>query len=121
MDFERLIGSPSVRIGSVLLAALCAASIGVHTFVAVLAGVLAALGFILSFRPVYDAWMRLAPRIQTVVTTLLFGTCYLVIVPIFAVFVRMSDPLRLRPRDGESSWIAERRDASDVRSYQRMG
>ena len=80
-----------------------------------------AFGLILSFRNTYDGWLRLATRIQIVVSILLFGACYLLIVPLFVPFVRIADPLRLRKRKGESSWVVTGRDANDVRTYQRMG
>ena len=123
MDFARVVGSPGIRIVSVLLAVLCVAEIGVQPYVAAGAGLLAALGLILSFRSSYDGWMRVASRIQTVVSALIFGACYLLLVPLFAVFVRIADPLglRLREREGESSWVVKGSDANDARSYQRMG
>jgi len=121
MDSEKLIASTGVRIASAVLALLCVAAIGWQPIVAVVAGLLAVFGLILSFRSSYEAWMRMAARLQTVVTTFLFGACYLLVVPLFAAFVRMSDPLRLRRREGESSWITTRREAQDARSYQRMG
>ncbi len=119
MDFDRFIASPGIRVASLLLIALGVGSIGSYPMIAVVAGVLAAFGAILSFHSSYDAWLPLAERIQKVVTTVLFGACYLLIVPLFSIFVRAGDPLRLRESD--SSWVTEQREASDAQSYQRMG
>ena len=121
MDSEKLIASPSVRIASALLAVLSVAAIAALPIVAAVAGLLAVFGLILSFRSSYDLWMRMAERLQTVVTTFLFGACYLLVVPLFAAFVRMSDPLKLRRDKAASSWVATRQEVHDARSYQRMG
>ena len=113
--------SHTTMIAILLLAALCVAASDSQPIVGAVVGLLAVFGLILSFRSSYQLWMRMAERLQSVVTTLLFGACYLLVVPIFAAFVRMSDPLQLRPRKGASSWVAMRREAHDARSYQRMG
>jgi drug/metabolite transporter (DMT)-like permease len=121
MDPGKLIASPGVRVASALLVIVSVAALGFQPIVAAVTGLLAFLGLIMSFRSSYQAWMRMAERLQTVVTTILFGACYLLVVPLFAAFVRMSDPLRLRRPKNESSWVGTRQEARDARSYQRMG
>lgn len=86
-------------------------------------GVAAAIGCIFSFRRIYDAWMHFAELLSAVMSTLLFGACYLMIVPFFAAFVRVGDPLKLsRKHDArETYWIHRSQDDADPTSYQRMG
>jgi drug/metabolite transporter (DMT)-like permease len=121
MEFDSLVASLRVRIATIMLALTCAVFIGRLPLLAVIAGILAVLGGLLSFHASYVLWMRFAARLQTVVTTILFGACYLLLIPVFAVFVRMGDPLRLRMSADDSTWVPIERDADDVQSYQRMG
>ena len=134
MDLNRLIGSAGVR-GATLIAFLLSLSAvvardriassgaeGALFLLAVVAGVIAFLGVIHSFRSLYAGWMRFAEALQKLVVTILFAACYFLVVPWFHVIARILDPLRLRLRsEPESFWIPRRREDIDGRSLSRMG
>ena len=81
------------------------------------------MGLVFCSRRGYAAWMRIAVRLQSVVTAVLFGLCYLAIAPFFAIFAKRSDPLRMRRsrRDQESFWLERRPHPGDSDAYERMG
>ena len=89
----------------------------------VIFGLLALLGCIHSFHGVYRAWMNFAALLQKGISTILFGACYLFMVPFIVVFVRISDPLKLKASASKQDtfWIQRHADEKNVASYQRMG
>jgi hypothetical protein len=75
-----------------------------------------------SLRKIYRLWMRFAELLHSIAVAVLFGGCYLLIVPVFFLISRPFDPLRLRGRaDAKSYWIKRRRGDVDLRSLQRGG
>jgi len=69
----------------------------------------------------YQWWLRTAAKIQTVVVTLLFGVCYLFVVPFFSLILRLRAALRSRGRAERSDWIDLPPEDTTVESFQRMG
>lgn len=69
----------------------------------------------------YAAWMKFAAVMQQVVTTILFGLVYIVIVPLFSIVARILDPLFLRKGRRESYWIQRRKVELDREYFRRMG
>jgi hypothetical protein len=64
--------------------------------------------------------MRFAQVLNKIMTTLLFGVVYLVLVPPFALVMHFLDPLRLR-RASASYWLERREQSVDLESLRRMG
>ncbi|MHC4427326.1 MAG: hypothetical protein ACYS0D_01815 [Planctomycetota bacterium] len=130
MNTERLIGSTAIRVSTVIFAVLCVVlflsrgrfpeSSGLLLVLAIVSGILACLAFIHSFRAVYDAWMRFAKVLHTIVVAVLFGACYLAVVPLFFLMVWPSDPLRLRKGSKPATFWIRRREF-DPSSLNRMG
>ena len=131
MDPSQLVGSAAIRGATLLFAAVCAAAVSMSgsspgaqrllTWLAIGSGLFAAIGFLHSFQSTYSAWLRFAERLQTVVISILFGACYLLVVPLFRLFTQISDPLRLRRRmRAETFWVLRPED-SDLDSLERMG
>jgi hypothetical protein len=134
MNPNRLVGSVGVRFATLLLSLLCVTGLVLydHSFVpignkallmlAVGSGILAFLGMIHAFRTVYARWLRLTRALHTVLITVLFGACYLFVVPVFSLMVWPFDPLRLRHRPKlDTFWIRRRSPGCDLASLQRMG
>ena len=134
MNLDRWIGSAGTRVATLTFALLCLTVVAVHMrrllpqtgqlaiVVACASGLLALVGVIYSFHPVYSLWMRMAKGLNTIVVTVLFGACYLIIVPVFFLVVFRSDPLRLRRRfDPKTFWIPRHRDPIDSTAFRRMG
>ena len=134
MDPSRIVGSAGIRVATLAVLLLSATGVllrdhivvagaGDALFFSVIGGgFLALIGLIHSFRAVYSRWLRLAKLLQTLVITILFGACYLLIVPLFFVILRASDPLRLRTRsEPESFWLPRRGARTDEKSLARMG
>ncbi len=134
MNFDHLVASRGARAFAATFAVLAIASfalgrsdvvpdLGRFIFLPVLIfSVLTFMGIIFSFRPLYTRWMKFADALQVVVMTILFGGCYLIVVPFFVLIVKASDPLGLRgrPEDGDSYWVDRHKDESDIESYRRM-
>ena len=134
MNLDRLVSSRGARIATLSVALFAATALVLHELnalpqfgrllpiVSAGCGLLTFAGLIVSFRPLYLLWSRIADVIQTVMMSLLFGCCYLLVVPFFVLIVRASDPLHLRGRTEEdgSFWTRRRKDDSDVQSFQRM-
>jgi hypothetical protein len=95
---------------------------GVVLTFAVVSAVLTFLALIHSHRTIYSGWMRFAEVLHTVVVTLLFGACYLLVVPLFFLIAWVSDPLRLRRSSNtDSFWIRRKTQAQDTGYFERMG
>ena len=69
----------------------------------------------------YQWWLRTAAKIQTVVVTVLFGACYLFVVPFFSLIMVVRAALRSRGRAERSDWIDLPPEDTTVESFQRMG
>ncbi len=130
MDPEKLVGTTGVRVFTATAAAVVVLGVAVYIrtsatgilILTIVSGVLALLGFIHSFEPVYRGWMQFAKRLSEVVVTLLFSLCYLLIVPLFYPIVWLLDVLHLRKRgDEETYWIERSNEVADAESMQRMG
>lgn len=134
MNSDRLVGSDGVRLATLLFLLLSVTAVVLYErgsfpngykaplIVAVVAGILAFIGVIHCVRTVYTAWLKLAMTLHTVIVTILFGFCYLFVVPVFFVIRWPSDPLRVRKRsEVETFWIRRRRSRCDLASFQRMG
>ena len=134
MDVDRLIGSTGIRTATlaVLLLSVTALVFREQTalsgarealfFVAIGGGVLAFIGLIHSFRSLYSWWMSLTGLLQNLVVILLFGGCYVLIVPWFFLMTRANTLLRWPSRsEPKSFWIPRRRADCDARSLARMG
>ncbi len=130
MEFDRWISSQSIRVatlgGSALFAAVTYFYFENRSSELLLACVIAtgvptALGVILSFRPIYAVWMRIAEILQRFVSTVLFGSCYLLLVPLMLLAARLGGLFGRRREFGESLWVRRAPRDTDPRSYQRMG
>jgi hypothetical protein len=134
MTPDELIGSAGIRIATVVFSLLCVAGFVVSHYgvfaktrgpvltLAVVCGILAGVGAIHCFQGVFSLWMRLARILNTVVTTLLFGACYILVVPFFFLVIRLLDPLCLRKRPEPPTFWLERPHATvDITSLERMG
>jgi hypothetical protein len=135
MTPNRPLSSPGVRAATLLLAMFCAAAVALYRSapssqssellrgLAIGSGFVSVLGLIYSFAPLYRGWMRFASALQKAVTLLLFGACYLLVVPTFSLIVRFTDPLKRgkRFREVETLWVHAHRDERDPGSFQRMG
>ena len=130
MDSARFVGSVSTRLATIALVLVCLGSVvqygrapsPIILTLTIGAGFLAFLGMIHCFGALYSRWMRFAGLLHTVAVTVLFGACYLFVVPLFYLFVRVSDPLRLRSRAQPGSfWIRRRNPGLDPSTLQRMG
>lgn len=135
MNLDKWIASPVARIAAAASAALSAGAFaaanagatgGLKTFLTLLGvafALLTVLGFIISFHGTYWRWMKFAAALQKVMVTILFGVCYLLIVPLFSILLRNADPLKLRtsPDRTGSLWRARKPDETDPDSYLRMG
>jgi len=133
MDSARLVGSSLVRLATAILAGVSLATglalrgngfAGMRSVLLALTigtGILAFLGLVHSFRLLHTAWLAYARVMHVLAVTVLFGACYLLIVPVFWLILRPFDPLRLRRRSrGNTFWIP-RREEFDPTSLQRMG
>lgn len=131
MDPARLIGSASIRCATLLFAGVCAAAVwlmrgspgaaGMLLWLAIGSGALAFIGLIHSFSRLYAAWLGFAEIAQMVVISILFGSCYLLVVPVFRLVTLTSDPLRLRNRSRAETFWVPRLEDSDPASLERMG
>lgn len=133
MSTEKLIGSLITRIATVTLVVLAilglmiswSGSGGGSSWVrtlAIVCAVLALLGGIHCTRAGYDLWMRFAKVLSGVMTTIVFGLCYLLLVPLFVPIVWILDPLRLRRGAESQSYWHHRPDTPvDVEMLRRMG
>lgn len=128
MNTSRFVGTVAVRTITAALIGVCAslsilagAGSRLLFWAAVLSGLLAWIGLVHSFSPLFRGWMRFAERLQAVAVTILFGTCYLLVVPLFTLFVRARDPLRLGKKTRQdTSWVP-RTQSIDLQSMERMG
>ena len=133
MNMTRVIGAPVVRVVTLTLLLTCLALTlivrggsypgagRVLFIVALVSGIGGLLGLIHSFQKAYDLWMKFADALQIVVVTVLFGMCYLFIVPIFFIIIKAFDPLRLRFRSKEDTyWIRRRRDEFNLDVFERL-
>ena len=134
MNSDRLVGSTGIRLATLVFSLLCVTAVVLYErdffselsevllILAIGSGVLAFIGLTHSFRVVYSLWMKFAETLHTVTITLLFGACYLVVVPVFFLMVWPFDPLRLRNRsEPDTFWIQRRNPRCDPPSLQRMG
>jgi hypothetical protein len=134
VNSDRLVGSVGVRLATLLFLLLSVTVVVLYKhgsfpnvskallIVAVVAGILAFIGVIHSIRTVYTAWLNLAMTLNTVMITILFGACYLLVVPVFFAIRWPSDPLGVRKRsEVETFWIRRRRSRCDLASLQRLG
>ena len=90
-------------------------------FAGLILGLLAAMAGIHSFRSAYAVWMRFAGVLNRVMTTLLFGLVYLIIVPPFSAVLRRLDPLRVRKgKASQTLWVKRSSGSVDADSLNRM-
>lgn len=131
MDPARFVGSANVRCATLLFAGSCVTAAllqrgspgagGMLSWLAVGSGLLAFIGLIHSFASVYAVWLGFAERAHTVVISVLFGACYLLVVPVFRLITLASDPLRLRKRSHAKTFWISRQEDPDPASLERMG
>ncbi len=134
MDVDRLIGSTGIHVATLAVSLLSMTVVVFREqtvlsgardalfFLPIAGGVLAFIGLIHSFRSLYSWWLRFAAHLQRLVVTLLFGSCYVVIVPWFFLMAHSIGLLRLRNRsEPKSFWIPRRHVDCDARSLARMG
>ena len=69
----------------------------------------------------YLWWLRTAAKIQTGVVTVLFGVCYLFVVPFFSLILVVRAALHSRAHAEQSDWIDLPPEDTTVESFQRMG
>jgi hypothetical protein len=134
MNLNNVIGSAAVRwtagacaVLSVSAAAMHAGSAwpsgaGITLAIAIVSGVLAFMAFVHASRAIYARWLTVASVMNKAVITALFGTCYIVVVPLFALLIWPFDVLRLRSRrDVDTYWVRKQNTRCDLASLQRMG
>ncbi len=133
MKIDRVIGSRGIRATTAGLLAAALAAWGLLlwaaeparnwlTAAAIAGSILAALSLIHSFRTLYAAWMRLAHNLNKVMTTVLFGAVYFLIVPPFALVTYWRDPLGLQRSGAGGSFWKQRDDRpATLETLQRMG
>jgi hypothetical protein len=132
MNMEALIGNRRVRAAAVAFALLSAGAIatdpagawprwhGALRLAAWAGGFLALLAAVHWSQGIHRRWMTAAGAINVVMTTLLFGACYLLIVPVFWAMIRLRRLGRTTAGD-ESQWHERRQVDLDLRYFQRMG
>lgn len=70
---------------------------------------------------IYDAWMAFAHRLQLIVTTVIFTTIYLLVVPLFAIVAIAGDTLRTRRSSRRATfWVRRREVERDDAFFDRM-
>ena len=71
----------------------------------------------------FQAWTRFAEALGGVMTGILFGACYLILLAPFAALLRWLDPLRIRRKalSSESHWIERRKLILTQDMLERMG
>ena len=134
MNVERLIGSTGVRAATLAVLSLVVTAVVLEGQVvsssaqdalfvfSIVGGFIAFILLIHCFRALYSWWMRLAVRLQKVVVVVLFGACYLFIVPWFFLIARALDARRhLGHSDPASFWIPRRGGEINARYFARMG
>ena len=134
MTIDKLIGSTGVRITAMVFSVLCVMGVVLSRYrffgetrssaltLAIISGILAVVAAIYCFRPVFSLWMRLAKVLNVLVTTLLFGACYIMVVPFFFLVIRLLDPLCMRKQpEPKTFWLERRSTGIDITSMQRMG
>ncbi len=132
MKVTRFIGSMPARVASALLAVSAVVAWWGYARVDkveefwLYAGIATtALAFVSSVhysRRIYNAWLKVAHRLQMLIVTVLFSMCYLVLVPPLYLFARAADSLKLRSSNGvDSYWIDRRDEERTLRFYERMG
>lgn len=55
-------------------------------------------------KPIYVIWMTVANYIGIVMSTILLTLLFVLLLPIFSIIVRRTDPLRKRLRSGDTYW-----------------
>jgi hypothetical protein len=133
MNSDRLVGSVGVRLATVVFFLLSVTALALYErglfpngrallVLAVGSAILGFMGMIHAFRTLYARWMRWAMILHIGMITILFGACYLLVVPVFFLMVWPFDLLRLRKRiEPETFWIRRRSSTCDLTSFQRMG
>jgi hypothetical protein len=89
--------------------------------VTVVVGFLTFVGVIHSFRRLYYRWLAVAESLQGVVITLLFGACYLLVVPWFALVARLIGARSRSRIDSTTYWRSRNASACDENYFARMG
>ena len=133
MDIERIVGSSGARIVAAGLCALLAFAIALRRYslypwtegtpffvFLIVLGICAFIAVIPSFRTLYYRWLAFAEFLQGIVVTVLFGACYLLIVPLFAVIAHALDSSRVRTKS-KSFWRPRHPAAGDESYFSRMG
>lgn len=133
MKTDRIVGSAGIRLATILTASLAvamwlivglgltqrASGVGVGALILTL---LSVMGGVHTSATIYARWMRFAGILNQVMTTLLFGVVYFVVVPPFALVMWLVDPLALKSKSTvHSTWRERHRQSVDFRSLQRMG
>lgn len=133
MNSDKLIGSVGVRLATLVFFLLSATAAVLYArslfpngkallVLAVGSAILGFVGVIHASQTLYVLWMRWAMTLHTGMIIMLFGACYLLIVPVFFLMVWPFDLLRLRKRsEVETFWIRRRSSACELASLQRMG
>ncbi len=130
MDSARFVGSVGTRLATIAFVLVCVGGVVQYgrapspliLTLTIGAGFPAFLGMIHCFDALYSRWMRFAELLHKVALTVLFGACYLFVVPFFYLFVRVLDPLKLRSRGQPGTfWIRRRNPGVDPSTLQRMG
>jgi hypothetical protein len=114
------------RIALALMSPLAGAAVwmwwgaALHGAAAILLSITAFLFGVLSFAPVYRAWMAFGERANRIVVGFLFLVIYAVIVPIFSL-LRLGDRFGIRGQTRRSFWVERPRREESVESMLRMG
>ncbi len=90
-----------------------------RTLAVVILAILAWMSVVHASAALFALWMRFADTLHTIAVTVLFGACYLIVVPVFRLALWFRDPLSLR-RAHQTSWVSRTRTV-DAGSLERMG
>jgi hypothetical protein len=135
LDIESIIGSSGIRISTAAATLVLTTAVVVREYAVAprmgsvpysvfcfIVGAAALIGLVYSFRGLYTRWLAFAEFLQGVVVTVLFGTCYLVVVPWFYLLARVIDMLRSRGHhQTKSFWVLRRQIEFDENYFSRMG
>jgi hypothetical protein len=132
VNIERIVGSLGIRLAAAGLALACLFGAWLYRdgafpdasgwvlFLTIASGVLALMAGVHTSRAVYARWLAFSQRLHGFVVTVLFGACYLLVVPLFRLVGLTRDPLRLGRRDrAQTFWIPRQNPGPD--SFERMG
>jgi hypothetical protein len=105
---------------TIVLASMAGSGPGYLLPASIVAGVLTWVALVHTHPKLFQLWMQFAHVLHTVALSVIFGSAYLLIIPIFRALLWFRDPLGVRRRPEETSWVT-RTATVDAQSMERMG